>query len=80
MQTTKPILAKTIEPTDEGLRIVLADREVLVAWADCSAKLAAASAEARRQAELSPGGYGVHWPQIDEDLSIGGILRRTSGV
>jgi hypothetical protein len=27
-------------------------------------------------AELSPGGYGIHWPLLDEDLSISGLLRR----
>ena len=29
----------------------------------------------RRRAELSPGGYGIHWPLLDEDLSIGGLWR-----
>ena len=24
--------------------------------------------------EISPSGYGVHWPLIDEDLSIDGLL------
>ncbi len=29
----------------------------------------------RMNAELSPGGYGIHWPLVDEDLSINGLLR-----
>lgn len=24
--------------------------------------------------EISPGGYGVHWPDLDEDLSVKGFL------
>lgn len=24
--------------------------------------------------EISPSGYGVHWPLLDEDLSIDGLL------
>jgi hypothetical protein len=24
---------------------------------------------------ISSGGYGVHWPDLDEDLSTGGLLR-----
>ncbi len=24
--------------------------------------------------ELSPGGYGIHWPDLDEDLSVKGFL------
>jgi hypothetical protein len=25
--------------------------------------------------ELAGGGYGIHWPEIDEDLSTEGLLR-----
>ena len=24
--------------------------------------------------EISPSGYGIHWPLLDEDLSIDGLL------
>jgi hypothetical protein len=24
--------------------------------------------------EVSPSGYGIHWPRIDEDISIDGLL------
>ena len=24
--------------------------------------------------EISPSGYGIHWPRIDEDISIDGLL------
>lgn len=42
---------------------------------DCSEypRLAAASAEERSNMELSP--MGIHWPDLDEDLSIRGLLR-----
>ena len=76
MQTTKPITADAVRATDKGLVIVCADREVQIGWEDCSPKLAAATAEQRRQANLSPGGYGIHWPLIDEDLSISGLLKQ----
>lgn len=33
------------------------------------------SAEQRACWELSAGGYGVHWPQLDEDLSAMGLLQ-----
>jgi hypothetical protein len=46
-----------------------------IGWERCSPIFAAASAEDRRRAELSPGGYGIHWPTLDEDLSIGGLVR-----
>lgn len=25
--------------------------------------------------EVAGGGYGIHWPEIDEDLSVEGLLR-----
>jgi len=33
-----------------------------------------ASERERTTFELSPSGYGVHWPLLDEDLSIDGLL------
>jgi hypothetical protein len=25
--------------------------------------------------EVSPSGYGIHWPELDEDLSIDGMIK-----
>jgi hypothetical protein len=36
--------------------------------------LANASETERKKYEISPSGYGIHWPLIDEDLSIDGLL------
>ena len=75
MRTTEVVTAVGIETRDEGLVIRLANREVRVPWERCSPVVSAASADERRRAELSPGGYGIHWPILDEDLSIGGLVR-----
>ena len=75
MRTTEVITAVSIETTDDELVIRLADREVRIPWERCSPILAAATADERRRAELSPGGYGIHWPMLDEDLSIGGLVK-----
>jgi len=74
MQTTKPIIAESIETTDQELVIHLADREVRVPWDRCSDRLAGATPQQRAEAELSPGGYGIHWASIDEDLAVGGLI------
>ncbi|RYX81481.1 DUF2442 domain-containing protein, partial [bacterium] len=29
----------------------------------------------REMYRISSSGYGIHWPLIDEDLSVNGILR-----
>lgn len=39
-----------------------------------SERLAQATQEERDHFEVSPSGYGIHWPDIDEDLSIDGLI------
>ncbi|MHC1742329.1 MAG: DUF2442 domain-containing protein [Syntrophobacteraceae bacterium] len=33
-----------------------------------------ASEHERNTFEISPSGYGIHWPLLDEDISIDGLL------
>ena len=33
-----------------------------------------ASEEERRNFEISPSGYGINWPLLDENISIDGLL------
>ena len=40
-----------------------------------SDRLKSATDIERGMYKISPSGYGIHWPLIDEDLSIDGILR-----
>jgi Protein of unknown function (DUF2442) len=74
MPATEVNTATGMETTPEALILVLADRRVSIPWEKCSAKLARATPAERNRAELSPGGYGVHWPLLDEDLSVTGLL------
>jgi hypothetical protein len=41
---------------------------------DISPTLQQASEQERNIFEISPSGYGIHWPLLDEDLSIDGLL------
>jgi len=54
------------------LRVDGRDYEVDVAQQ--SKRLADASAEERERFVVSPSGYGIHWPGIDEDLSVDGLI------
>jgi hypothetical protein len=72
---TKPILAKAIEATDNALVVITETGLVAIRWEDCSPRLAQASPLERSRAELSPSGYGIHWPLLDEDLAVGPLLR-----
>ena len=41
---------------------------------ELSTVLAEASERERTTFEISPSGYGIHWPLLDEDISIDGLL------
>ncbi|MFZ3208810.1 MAG: DUF2442 domain-containing protein [Geobacteraceae bacterium] len=41
---------------------------------DISPLLEKASEIERKTFEVSPSGYGIHWPLLDEDISIDGLL------
>jgi hypothetical protein len=36
--------------------------------------LSRASEQQLAQFEVSPSGYGIHWPLLDEDISVDGLL------
>ena len=41
--------------------------------------LAGAPAEALAQIEITPSGFGLHWPLLDADLSVSGLLAGVFG-
>ncbi len=41
---------------------------------EISSVLQKASQQERNTFDISPSGYGIHWPLLDEDLSIDGLL------
>jgi hypothetical protein len=43
---------------------------------EVSQRLANASDEDKNEYSISPSGYGIHWPKIDEDISINGLISR----
>ena len=64
-----------VEVSEDELTVVLADgRRIAVplAWFP---RLLSATAEERSKFEILGGGVGIHWPEIDEDLSVEGLLR-----
>ena len=68
---------RRVEVTDETITAHLADGRVIsvpLAW---SWRLADATAAQRANWELIGDGYGVHWPDIDEDISAEGMLHGT---
>ncbi|MBC8206838.1 MAG: DUF2442 domain-containing protein [Kiritimatiellaeota bacterium] len=60
---------------ESGLIILTVDGQTLSRKiSDVSTRLSAASETARNHFEISPSGYGIHWPDCDEDLSVDALL------
>ena len=60
---------------DALLRIVLADGRELAAPLEWFPRLRDANPEQRNHWRLIGRGQGVHWPDVDEDISVAGLLR-----
>lgn len=61
--------------TRDSLVVDLNDGRTISAPLVWYPKLLAASPKERAHWEICGGGYGIHWPDIDEDLSVEGLLR-----
>jgi hypothetical protein len=60
------------------LRLRVDGRDYEVDVSTVSEQLARATPEERANFEVSPTGYGIHWPDLDEDLSIDGLTGATA--
>jgi hypothetical protein len=58
------------------LRVALADGREIAAPIEWFPRLRDATPEQRNAWELIGGGYGIHWEDIDEDISVPSLLRR----
>lgn len=61
---------------DQQLIVHLRDGRTISAPLSWFPRLADADDEARAQWRLIGEGVGIHWPTVDEDLSISALLRR----
>ena len=66
--------------TEDTLSVALRDGRIITVPLAWYPRLADASPEERRNWEVCGGGYGIHWPDVDEDLSTEGLLRGTSAA
>ena len=65
---------KSVDVSDDMITAYLADGRVIsvpLAW---SWRLSEATAAQRAKYEIIGDGHGVHWPDVDEDLSAEGML------
>jgi hypothetical protein len=64
-----------VEITDDTLTVSLMDGRVISVPLVWYPRLLNATARQRKNWQLAGAGYGIHWPDIDEDLSTEGLLR-----
>lgn len=56
------------------MQLTVDGREYAIDLAEQSNRLAQATQKQRENVEVSPSAYGLHWPDLDEDLSIDGLI------
>ena len=72
---TETAAARHVRVTDRALVVELRDGRVVsvpLAWYP---RLAEGSPRERRRWELLGPGIGIHWPDLDEDISVEGLLQ-----
>ena len=67
-------LAVDVSCTDAALRVVLADGREVVVPLEWFPRLRDATPEQRANWRPIGRGVGIHWPDVDEDLSVAGLL------
>jgi hypothetical protein len=66
---------KNVSFTEDTLSVDLVDGRTIVVPLVWYPRLLDASSQQRQNWQVSAAGYGIHWPEIDEDLSTAGLLR-----
>ena len=75
MSILADIRIKNVIIEDDNLTVEIMDGRTIKAPLAWYPRLFNASAEQLQQWEICGGGYGIHWQEIDEDISVEGLLR-----
>ena len=67
---------RNVHFTEDSLAVDLIDGRTIVVPLAWYPRLLDATEAQRQNWLVSAAGYGLHWPDIDEDLSTAGLLRR----
>jgi hypothetical protein len=66
---------KNVRVDDDMLSVDLIDGRTISVPLSWYSRLFHATKEQLSNWEIAGGGYGIHWPELDEDLSTEGLLR-----
>ncbi len=65
---------KDVKVKKNFLFITVDGKKIKIDLTKFSNKIANADEKTKNNFIISPSGYGIHWPDLDEDLSIDGLL------
>jgi hypothetical protein len=66
---------RDVHVTEDTLAVDLADGRTIIVPLAWYPRLLSATREQRSNWKVAGAGYGIHWPDLDEDLSTEGLLR-----
>lgn len=78
MNTSEPKAGEQVRDvrfTDDAISVDLFDGRTITVPLACYPRLLHATPEQRANWQIAGAGYGIHWPDIDEDLSTQGLLQ-----
>lgn len=70
----RPVLAQSVDVTSDTLQVDLVDGRTLAVPVTWYPRLAYGTPAERAEWQLIGSGEGVHWPKLDEDISIDDLL------
>jgi hypothetical protein len=76
-ETTADARVADVRVSATTLTVTLRDGRKISAPLDWFPRLKRASTQDRAIWESAAAGHSIHWPRIDENLSVGGLLRGT---
>ena len=72
--TLAPIRVVNVTMTDDMLAVDLQDGRTITVPIGWYPRLAYGTQADRANFQISGAGYGIHWPDLDEDVSVEGLL------
>jgi hypothetical protein len=71
----KPYNIQGIHFRKDRLILIVNEKEYRFKLEGISPKFRKAGKKERELFEISPSGYGIHWPLLDEDLSVEALIK-----
>jgi len=71
----EPLAARSVSFDRDMMHVRLTDGRIISVPLDWFPRLKKARPDQRENFRLVGGGIGLHWPDLDEDISVAGLLK-----